>query len=309
VLLVLFAAGVNLLRDPLAEAAMSGLQLAAIAVVANAVRLMHRQLSPDLSRSIFAVFTLALILRWPVSTAQIMAIILSGTAGALFLTDGRAAPLSNFFLPIRRSVAVAALFLFAFILVLVEVSSAFRSTGSMGVFRAFYQSGALVFGGGHVVLPLLQEVVVRPGWIDEADFLAGYGAAQTVPGPLFTFAAYLGYLLPSQPNKLIGALMCLIALFLPGILLVIGVAPYWQHIREQTRARSAIAGINASVVGLLAAALVKMVLTASLRNPINICLVVVAFALLWIGRIPPLPVVLGSAATMVLERLLGYAGR
>jgi chromate transporter len=186
----------------------------------------------------------------------------------------------------------------------VGVLSQFSFIGGMDVFRAFYQSGALVFGGGHVVLPLLQETVVRPRWISEADFLTGYGAAQTVPGPLFTFAAYLGYLLPAQPNKIVGALICLIALFLPGILLVIVVALYWQYMREQARARSAIAGINASVVGLLAAALVKMVITMPLHDPMGIGLVIVAFASLWLGKVPPLSVVLGSAAVVALGRLL-----
>ena len=304
VLLILFAAGVNFLYTPFAEAAMRGLQLAAVAAVANAVRLMHRQLSPDVPRSILAGFTLLFILLVPTSAAQLLAIILAGIAGALLLNKNRVAPASKLHLLVSKATALAALFLFVFLLVTVEMLSRFTSIEGIQILRAFYQSGALVFGGGHVVLPLLQETIVRPGWMSESDFLTGYGAAQAIPGPLFTFAANLGYLLPAHSNKALSALLCLIALFLPGILLAVGVTPYWQRLREQTRARSAVAGINASVVGLLAAALVKMSAAKSLRDPVSVCLVVFDFVLLWLGRVSPLMVVLGSALVMVLARRL-----
>ena len=299
-LLILFAAGVDLLRSPAAEAAMRGLQIAAIAVVANAVRLMHRQLSPDGLRSIFALSTLILVLALPASVAQIAAIIAAGIGGALFLNNSRTAPPSKLHLPISRRSADAALLLFAFLFVALEALSRFTSVESIQVLRAFYQSGALVFGGGHVVLPLLQQTVVRPGWVSEPDFLTGYGAAQTIPGPLFTFAAYLGYLLSAQPNKIAGALMCLTALFLPGILLVIGLAPYWRWMQGRKRARSALAGINAGVVGLLAAALVKIIMTTPSHDPLSVCLVVLNFVLLWSGRVSPLVVAAGSAAVCLL---------
>ena len=261
---------------------------------------MHRQLSPDAPRSILAGFTLLFVLWVSTSAAQFLAIALAGIAGMLWLNKSRAAPSSKLHLPISKATAAAALFLFVFFFVLVETFSRFSSVKSIQVLRAFYQSGALVFGGGHVVLPLLQEALVRPEWMRESDFLTGYGAAQAIPGPLFAFAAYLGYLLPAHSHKLASALLCLIALFLPGILLVIGAVPYWQQVREQARARSAVAGINASVVGLLAAALVRMATATSLRDPASLCLVALDFFLLWVGRVSPLFAVLGSAVVLVL---------
>lgn len=287
------------MRNPWAHAALDGLQLAAAAVVANAVRLMHRQLSPDLPRSILAVFSLIFVLSFPSSAAQLWAILLAGAVGALLWKQG-ALPASKLCLPISKRAAAASLLLFAILFVSVEALGRFSPARSVQVLRAFYQSGALVFGGGHVVLPLLQEAVVRPGWISESDFLAGYGAAQAIPGPLFTVAAYLGYLLPHPPNRVPGALLCLVGLFLPGLLLAFAVPPHWQKFQQHKRMRSAIAAINASVVGLLAAALVKILTAVSFHHPIDILLTAVDFVLLWRGQVSPLAIVLGSAAAMVL---------
>lgn len=306
VLLITFAAGVNLLRHSLATTALQGLQLATIAVVANAVRSMHRQLSPDRQRSAIAFLTLLVLLLWPASIAQITVIVAAGITSAFFLSGSRAAPVSSVHLPISQRTATMALMLFALLFLLAEVLPRFSAIEGLIVFRAFYRSGSLVFGGGHVVLPLLQQAVVRPGWISQPDLLAGYGMAQIVPGPLFTFAAYLGYLLRVQPNHISGALLCLSALFLPGMLLVTGVAPYWRELVRRERARAALAGINASVVGLLAAALVKLIAIVPLRDPFSLGIVIIGFALLWRGKISPLIVVFGSAALTLLRRMTGY---
>jgi chromate transporter len=178
----------------------------------------------------------------------------------------------------------------------------------IALFASFYRSGALVFGGGHVVLPLLQSSVVPPGWVTNDAFLAGYGAAQAVPGPLFTFSAYLGTIMGPQPNGWLGGGICLAAIFLPSFLLLIGALPFWDSLRRRPGVQSALRGVNAAVVGLLLAALYKPVWTSAIFSPADFAIGSVAFLLLAIWAVPPwLVVVLGAAAATVVANLLGLA--
>jgi chromate transporter len=176
--------------------------------------------------------------------------------------------------------------LFVFLLLSPSIVLAFKWFQAVAVFQAFYRTGALVFGGGHVVLPLLQTAVVSPGWIDETTFLAGYGGAQALPGPLFTFAAYLGALLKPQPRGFAGAALGLIAIFLPGLLLVICILPFWSNLRANPNTRFALAGINASVVGILATALYRPVLTSSVRTLSDFLIALLSVLALLVGKVP-----------------------
>ena len=175
----------------------------------------------------------------------------------------------------------------------------------MDLFARFYRAGALVFGGGHVVLPLLQQAVVPPGWLGNNLFLAGYGAAQAVPGPLFSFAAYLGAAMQPSPNGIAGGLLCLVAIYLPSFLLLVGVLPFWEGLRRRAPVRAALRGVNAAVVGLLLAALYTPVWTSAIGAPADFALVALAFLALVAWRVPPWLVVLAGA---VLAGALGWAG-
>jgi len=170
---------------------------------------------------------------------------------------------------------------------------------SLALFDAFYRSGALVFGGGHVVLPLLRDAVVTPGWVSPDAFLAGYGAAQAMPGPLFTFAAYLGVVMAPPPNGIVGAVIALVAIFLPGLLLVTGVLPFWDTFRRQPAAQAAMRGTNAAVVGILGAALYNPVWSSAVGSPADFAVVAVGFVLLVVWRLPPLVVVAAITAATV----------
>jgi chromate transporter len=184
------------------------------------------------------------------------------------------------------------------------IARALTQSSGIALFEAFYRSGALVFGGGHVVLPLLREALVTPGWVTDDAFLAGYGAAQAVPGPLFTFAAYLGAVVNITPNGVAGAALGLVAIFLPGILALLGTLPFWESLRQRAGARAALAGINAAVVGLLMAALYNPVWTSSVKTPLDFGLALAGFVLLTAWRAPPLIVVIGTAfASLVVPAL------
>src|SRR6266705_2429795 len=254
VAMVLFAYGVGVLGH-VGLGWLHGLKVAAVAVVAQAVLGMARTLAPDRARATLAVADAIIALGAPSSWGQIGAIALGGIVGALLLRGGEEiAPAA---LPLNVSRSLGALLLVAFFALLIGLPLLAAAIPSQALkeFDAFYRAGSLVFGGGHVVLPLLQASVVPPGWVGNDTFLAGYGAAQAVPGPLFTFAAYLGTVMGPQPNGWIGATLCLIAVFLPSFLLVIGALPFWDEFRRRPGAQAALAGINAAVVGLLLAAL------------------------------------------------------
>jgi chromate transporter len=299
--LVLFAYGVANAGDALGSGWLHGLKVAAVAVVAQAVLMMMRSLAPDRERATLAVIAAAIVLAIPSAWGQVGAIILGGVVG-MVLWRG-AAPADHVALPRtgNRHVAIAAIVLFFAILIGMPLVVAAMPSHSLQLFEAFYRAGSLVFGGGHVVLPLLQASVVPPGWVTNDEFLAGYGAAQAVPGPLFTFSAYLGAVMGPTPNGWEGAILCLAAMFLPAFLLVIGPLPFWDELRRRPWAQSALRGVNAAVVGLLLAALYNPVWTSGITSAADFALAVAAFLLLFMWKTPPWLVVvfcaLGGAVT------------
>jgi chromate transporter len=280
--LVLFAYGAGgIAASVRGQGVLHGLKLVAVAVVAQAVWGMARTLCPDRPRAAIGTLAAVLLLLAPGPAAQLGAIVLGGLAG-LALPATRDLPPAPIGLKVGRGVAAACLGLYAVLLV----------APLPVLFTAFYRSGALVFGGGHVVLPLLRDAVVGRGLVSDSAFLAGYGAAQAVPGPLFTFAAYLGTVAAGLPGAVIG----LLAIFLPGMLALIGTLPFWDALRAHPRAQSAMRGINAAVVGILGAALYTPVWTGAVLRPADLALALAGFVLLTVWRAPPLLVVALGAA-------------
>ena len=198
-------------------------------------------------------------------------------------------------MPVSRGAGLLALGAFALLLGGLPILRSVWTAPGLALFEAFYRSGALVFGGGHVVLPLLRQAFVSPGWVSDNAFLAGYGAAQAVPGPLFTFAAYLGTVVGPTPHGVPGAVLGLVGIFLPGILILVGTLPFWDSFRKRANAQAVMRGINAAVVGLLGAALYNPVWTSSVTTPSDFGVALVGFALLTVWRAPPLLVVVVSA--------------
>lgn len=296
ILLILFAYGANELQGPIGAGLLHGLKLVAVAIVAQAVWGMARTLAPDRERASIAVIAALIILFSSASVAQMGAIALGGVAG-LWLC--RAAPASpgkgHMSIPVSRPVGLVCLTAFFLLLLGLPVLVTWSQSQGVALFDAFYRSGALVFGGGHVVLPLLREATVTPGWVSDDVFLAGYGAAQAVPGPLFTFAAYLGAVMKPLPNGVAGAVISLIAIFLPGILILMGTLPFWEAFRRREQAQAIMRGVNAAVVGLLGAALYDPVWTTSVKGPGDFGIALVGFVLLIVWKAPPLAVVVISA--------------
>jgi chromate transporter len=293
--LVLFAYGAAALADPVGLGLLHGLKLVAVAIVAQAVWGMARSLCPDRERASIALVAALIILFSTSSIAQIGAIVLGGIAG-LILCRGEAAPDGgSVAVPIARRTGLVMLSLFFVILIGLPVLRSISSIPGVALFEAFYRSGALVFGGGHVVLPLLREAFVTPGWVSDDVFLAGYGAAQAVPGPLFTFAAYLGTVVNVTPHGVPGAVLGLLGIFLPGILVLMGTLPFWDSFRRQAGAQAVMRGVNAAVVGLLGAALYNPVWTTSVKAPGDFAVALTGFVLLMVWRAPPLVVVVISA--------------
>jgi len=293
--LVLFAYGASALSGPMGTGLLHGLKLVAVAIVAQAIWGMARSLCPDKERASIAVVAALIVLFSPSSIAQISAILFGGIAG-MWLCRG-AQPVAVGHMPIRvsRNAGVAALAIFVVLLVGLPILQRIEASQGIALFEAFYRSGALVFGGGHVVLPLLREAFVTPGWVSDDSFLAGYGAAQAVPGPLFTFAAYLGAVVGPSPHGLAGAALGLIGIFLPGILILLGALPFWETFRKRAGAQAAMRGINAAVVGLLGAALYNPVWTSSVKAPGDFGVALIGFVLLTVWRAPPLLVVIVCA--------------
>jgi chromate transporter len=293
--LVLFAYGIGTLSEALGSGWLHGLKVAAVAVVAQAVLAMMRSLAPDRERATLAVAAAALVLAVPSAWGQVGAIVLGGVAGLALLRS--AVPSDHVALPhaVGRSAGILALVLFFVMLFGLPLLAAAIPSHGLTLFDAFFRAGSLVFGGGHVVLPLLQASVVPPGWVTNDAFLAGYGAAQAVPGPLFTFAAYLGAVMGPEPNGWAGAILCTIAMFLPSFLLVIGPLPFFDALRRRRWAQSALRGVNAAVVGLLLAALYDPVWTAGITNSVDFALAIGAFLLLFMWQTPPWLVVILSA--------------
>jgi chromate transporter len=293
VLLVLFAYGAGSIADSHTGAGLlHGLKLVAVAIVAQAVMGMARSLCPDRVRASIATVALIVMLVAPWSIFQIGTIVAGGIAGWLLCgSDGDAAP-DGFAMPVSRRFGISCLVVFFALLVLAFVPV---PAGPLALFDAFYRSGALVFGGGHVVLPLLRNAVVVPGWVSDGTFLAGYGAAQAVPGPLFTFAAYLGAVAGISPGGVLGAVIALLAIFVPGVLCLLGTLPFWHGLRTKPAAQAAMRGTNAAVVGLLGAALYNPVWTSAVQAPADFAVAATGFVLLIIWRAPPLLVVALSA--------------
>jgi chromate transporter len=301
--LIAFGYGVATIGN-IAEAPwLHGLKIVAVAVVAQAVWGMARNLCPDRERATLAVAAAVFVLALPGAAGQIGAILVGALIGWRFLPAATNAAIHPIAISLSRSVAVGALILFAALLIGLPLLAAGTSSHAVALFASFYRSGALVFGGGHGVLPLLQQAVVPPGWASNDAFLAGYGAAQAVPGPLFTFAAYLGTIMQPAPNGWLGALLCLCAIYLPSFLLLIGVLPFWDALRRRIAVQSALKGVNAAVVGLLLAALYTPVWTSAIDNAADFALGIAAFLLLVFWRVPPwLVVVLGALGATGLAR-------
>lgn len=295
IVLVLFAYGAAALNGRLGTGLLHGLKLVAVAIVAQAVWGMARTLCPDRQRASIAVAAALIILFGASSIAQIGAILLGAAAG-LWLCRGAPPPaVDHLTIPVSRRVGLAALTAFFVLLIGLPVVQGLEHFEGLALFDAFYRSGALVFGGGHVVLPLLREAFVVPGWVSDDAFLAGYGAAQAIPGPLFTFAAYLGAVVGPSPHGIAGAALGLFGIFLPGILILLATLRFWDRLRKRPGAQAMMHGVNAAVVGLLGAALYNPLWTTSVKRPGDFGLALVGFVLLAVWRAPPLLVVIVSA--------------
>lgn len=299
--LVLFAHGVAALGDAAGSAWLHGLKVAAVAVVAQAVLGMMRSLAPDKERATLAVVAAIMALAVPSAWGQVGAIVFGGIIGFAVLRSPAdfsahvVMPLS-----VSRTAGAISLLLFFGLLIGLPILAAQTNEGSIDLIDSFYRAGSLVFGGGHVVLPLLQSEVVPPGWVSNDEFLAGYGAAQAVPGPLFTFAAYLGAVIGGWNV----AALCLVAVFVPSFLLVIGALPFWEDLRRRVWAQSALRGINAAVVGLLLAALYNPVWTAGIKSPQDFALGMAAFLALYMWNVTPWLVVVLCAVVAGLLSML-----
>jgi len=314
-LMLAFAAGASLFSGPIGSGILTGLGIVAVAIVAEAVLGMARSLAPDAARAAILVVAAASALLLPGSIGQLGAIVFGAIAGLVLCRapletrletrlDARVdAPPAGDRGRVGRGVGAGCLALFAALLLGGPVLAAATRSEPLEVFDAFFRAGSLVFGGGHVVLPLLQSGVVDPGWVSNGDFLAGYGAAQAVPGPLFSFAAFLGAVSTAGPGGAIGGLIAIAGIFLPGFLLLVGVLPFWDALRRRARTQALVRGANAAVVGILAAALYSPVFTSSIVSPAAFCLALACFVLRTAGRVPPWIVVLAGAGGGVLIEL------
>jgi chromate transporter len=293
--LVLFGTWLPALSDRIGTSWLHGLKVVAVAVVAQALWGMGRTLIPDRARATLAVAAAITASLWPNTLGQVSAIVAAGIVGALFLPASMAPVGTPHAVDVRR--ATGMMFLGAFLVLLIGLPAYAAASDSYAIklMDSFYRAGALVFGGGHVVLPLLQAQVVPAGWVGNDTFLAGYGLAQAVPGPLFTFAAFLGAVSTQSPAGWAGAGIALVAIFLPGFLLIVGALPFWNALRGYVRMRRAVLGINAAVVGLLLAAFYNPVWTSAIASPADFCLAATAFLALVFWNASPWLVVIAAA--------------
>lgn len=296
--LILFALGIAHYGDIIAPGILQGLKIAAVAVVAQAFWGMARKLCPDILRVTIMAVATCFVLLLPYTWAQIGVLAIAGIAGlALCKTQADDTTHDQLSIRVSHRTGMIALLLLVVMLTGLPVLAKLFPSQSLAMIDAFFRAGALVFGGGHVVLPLLQAEVVSDGWVSHEAFLAGYGAAQAVPGPLFTFASFLGASMNQAPSGWLGGLICLVAIFTPSFLLVIGVIPFWQQLYRSQHAQAALAGINAGVVGLLLAALYQPVWTNTIFQPRDFALALLAFIALMFWRVPPWLVVIGCGLT------------
>jgi chromate transporter len=304
-LMLAFAYGHALFAGPVATRALHGLELVAVAVVAQAIFAMQRSLAPDVTRIVIALLAAATALFVPGQFASLLAIGLGAVAGLLrcrtsveATPEAPPSPLS------KRAGGLAAL-LFGLLLLTAEVVGQGHAAGLASVVAAFYRSGALVFGGGHVVLPLLENAVVAPGWVTQTNFLAGYGAAQALPGPLFSFGGYLGAAIGLPLGHSVAySIAGLLGIFTPGLLAMAAVLPFWSALRNRPPLRAALRGINAAVIGLLLAALVRPLAAAALHSIADISLALAALLLLTWSKVPAWAIVLAGALLCVLFKPL-----
>jgi len=307
-LMVAFAAGAPLIEGAAGRGALAGLAIVAVAIVAQAVWAMARSLAPDARRASIAVVAALAALLVPGPPGQLIAIGVGVVAGLVWCRGLPASPSAPLAVGVSRTVGVVCLAVFVLLLVGLPAAAALTGDSSIELASVFYGSGALVFGGGHVVLPLLEAGVVAPGWVSQEQFVTGYGAAQAVPGPLFTFAAYLGALSDVGPGGPLGAAIALAAIFAPGFLLLVGALPFWAALQSRPTAQAAVRGANAAVVGILAAALYSPVFTTAITSAAAFALALVCFVLLIAWKAPPWAVVLLGAAGGALIAITPLGG-
>ncbi|MDQ0134896.1 chromate transporter [Neorhizobium galegae] len=293
ILLVIFAMAATAFDGPIGAGLLHGLKVVAVAIVAQAVWGMAKSLTPDRERAGIALVAVLIVVFAAGAAGQIAAISLGALAGLALCRNGPVTGTTHLSFRVSRIVGTGCLAAFFLLLVGLPIVAAAVGSQGLALFDSFYRSGSLVFGGGHVVLPLLQAEVVSSGWVTNDAFLAGYGAAQAVPGPLFTFAAYLGAVMGPAPNGILGAAICLAAIFVPGFLLLLGALPFWNGFRKQPMAQASMRGANAAVVGILGAALYNPVWTSAIVGAHDFALALTGFLLLVVWKAPPWMVVLG----------------
>jgi chromate transporter len=298
--LTLFGFGLSFFGNALGEAWLHGFKVFAVAVVAQAIGGMARTLCPDVPRVFIALVAAILASLVPSASGQITAIALGGCAGRMFLRTEKPLPQSSMPAGIGRKVGGVALSLFFLLLAVLPIIAEASQNFFVRLTDSFYRAGALVFGGGHVVLPLLKAEVVQKGWVSNDAFLAGYGAAQAIPGPLFTFAAYLGSVATRPPAQVLGAALALVAIFLPSFLLIVGTLPFWERLRQYQAMQSALLGINAAVVGLLLAAFYNPVWMTAIFGLKDFAVAIIAFLLLESGKLPPWLLIILCALTITI---------
>ena len=293
-----FAYGASLFGDATGRGIIAGLKIVAVAIVAQAVWGMAKTLCPDRARATIALGAVLVVVAFAGAGGQVAAIGLGAAAGLFWCRgeDPKASAGSGF--GVSRRVGLACLALFVVLMLALPLLRTAGEAPALALVDAFYRSGSLVFGGGHVVLPLLEAETVRTGWVSADAFLTGYGLAQAMPGPLFTFAAYLGALIP--PGGILGAALALAALFLPGFLLLVGVLPFWDGLRARPAAQALMRGANAAVVGVLGAALYDPVFTSAIHEVRGFALALTCFVLLTVHKAPPWSVVVVGALGGIL---------
>lgn len=303
-ILILFAMGTAIMEGPVGTGIIHGLKIVAVAIVAHAVWGMAKSLCPDRQRATIALGAVLIVIFSAGPMGQVAAIIAGALAGLWIYRSEEQDSSRDLHFPVSKLAGTLSLGLFLTLLMGLPVLTLILPSHSLALMDSFYRAGALVFGGGHVVLPLLEAGVVQPGWVTPDQFLAGYGAAQAVPGPLFTFAAYLGWVLEPAPNGVMGAAIALTAIFLPGFLLLVGVLPFWNAFRKLAWSRALMNGANAAVVGILGAALYKPVWTSAIIGPYEFALALTGFVLLEIWKAPSWMVVLICASGGLIINLV-----
>ncbi|WP_413988487.1 chromate efflux transporter [Labrys okinawensis] len=292
ILLLAFAHGASAFREPWQVGLLHGLKLVAVAIVAHAVWSMARTLAWDRRLIAIAIVATAMALTLEGGWAQIGVIAMGALAGLGLIKGGEGPDISHAVLPISRRQGGMALAAFAVLFLGLPLLAAATGSHLLDLITGFFRSGSLVFGGGHVVLPLLHDVVVAPGWVSVGDFVAGYGATQAMPGPVFSFAAFLGAVASPAPNGVLGGMIAVVSLFLPGLLLIYGMLPFWNDLRRITAVQAAMRGVNAAVIGLLAAAFYQPLWTSTVTGVGDIVLTLGGFSALVFGRAPPWLVVI-----------------